>query len=141
MGKIIYIGTVFALLAGFPAQANVSNEVNVSASAGGNGKSEAHIFIETTVNGEVVEQIDKHVVSEEGEAAELYVETNYESEPIEEQNEEEAEPVESEAPSSQEDITITNTAEEGRSHFAVWFDLLRSTFIRYGNYFFGIFRV
>jgi len=145
MRKIIYIGIVFALLAGFPVQANVSNEVNVSASTASNGKSETHIFIKTTVDGEVVEKIDKHVISEGGEPIELREETSYESvsEPIKEQSEEEAAPVESAAPSEQEDITTTNIEEEeGGSHIlAVWFDLLRSTFLRYGNYLLGIFRV
>ena len=73
MKKIIYIGVVVALLAGFPAHANVSNEVSVSASTGSNGKSEAYIFIETAVDGEVVEHVEKHVVSEDTLTVRTYV--------------------------------------------------------------------
>jgi hypothetical protein len=136
MKKVVYIEVLFTLLAALPVQADVINEVNATASTGGNGKSEARVFIETTVNGEVVEHVDEHAVSETGEPIELNEETHYVSE-------EGREPVESSPSSEQEDITTTNIEEEESesSVLAVWYELIRSTFIRYGKYFFGFFMV
>ena len=64
----------------------VMNEISVKASTGGNsvgsgnvseGKSEAEVFIETTVNGEVVTHIEEKKVSEQGEDIEIIKHVEY----------------------------------------------------------------
>ena len=70
------------------ATTSVTNNISVSAQTGGNrpngktvttGSSEASVFSETTVNGEAVQKIDKHVISDNGEPIIINQEFHYDS--------------------------------------------------------------
>ena len=72
----------------FAESTTVINNVSVSASTGGNsanggiiknGTSKARVFIKTTVNGEVVEYVDKAVESLDGKPVKIEKNTHYET--------------------------------------------------------------
>lgn len=79
---ILFFG-LFGVL-GTAHATTVQNEISVSASTGGNtagqeiqGKSEVSVFIETTVDGEVVEHIEEHKEDTQGNPVEIRKETSY----------------------------------------------------------------
>jgi len=87
--RLLLVVTVLGLFSGSldayaDSETTITNNVSVNASTGRNsgevtqGTSEASMFIETTVNGEVVNFVDEHVVLDSGEPVEVKADVMYE---------------------------------------------------------------
>ena len=96
ISRIILLVYIFTLLSRVSlvsagSETFITNEIQAYSSSGGNsaeegeiieGKGEAAIFLETMLDGEVVEHIEESISSEQGESLEIEKESVYENENV-----------------------------------------------------------